>query len=95
MANVAGCDSKICRICQQAIEGEYLGGTGRKPTYAHRACVASKSIAELCGASPVSAPVAVVAPARPRARRIRSRSSLVCRCANCRSGRESLCLVDR
>lgn len=86
---------KVCRYCDLADEREYLGGSGKKPTFIHKDCVAEE-FAKLTAPSP-AAKRAVVTGKPMRGAKRRSpvgASSLYCGCAMCRSGRESLCLKE-
>lgn len=80
--------AKICSCCGVADDAEYLGGTGKRPTYTHRACVGKPTASTSASAAPV-------ARRRSAPRASRSRDADRCSCANCRRGAESLCLVDR
>ncbi len=85
-------EPKVCRFCKKQDDKEYLGGSGKKPTYIHKECVGDE-FAKVTAPTP-AAKRAVVSGKPMRKQNFKKGSSLYCGCAMCRSGRESLCLRE-
>lgn len=99
--DIATCD-RACEICSAVIVSgsafvlRQVPGIARSKRVLCPSCGAKGRDEESAKPAPVAASARTAAPRARRAPRVTIRRSndLSCRCANCTSGRESLCLRD-